>query len=253
MTDTSLLVVLREMLHDRGDDVIFPCIRDLIENSLSVSRFSVGAPVPNRQDVTQYLAAWCKHVGLTEDACRGWLIEYCVAMLSPISNSTASRIRHSTKSNVRYVYRSGVSFTCGRENNQFKADCSRECLAYADVKTEFANEKSQELNVVHNERPADAVASPVSPVKETYREQFQTVLRLVGREIAKGTKKKAILGLLNQHGLKTRTGREWTYPILYMEIHKMEATSDCQCEPHKTGTPRPEEDALNAADAGDGN
>jgi len=176
MTDTRLLAVLREMLHDRGDDVTFPCIRDLIENALSVSRFSAGAQVPNRQDVTQYLAAWCKRVGLTEDACRGWLIEYCVAMLSSISNSTASRIRHSTKSNVRYVYRSGVSFACGRENNHFKVNCSRECPAYADMKTEFANEISQEANVVHNERPADAVASPGSPVKETYREQFQTAL-----------------------------------------------------------------------------
>jgi len=253
MTDTRLLAVLRGMLHDRGDDVIFPCIRDLIENAFSVSRFSVGAPVPNRQDVTQYLAAWCKRVGLTEDACRGWLIEYCVAMLSPISNSTASRIRHSTKSNVRYVYRAGVSFTCGRENNHFKANCSSECPAYADMKTELANEKSQEENVVHNERRADAAASPASPVKETYREQFQTALYLVRRESAKRTKKTVILDLLNQHGLKTRTGREWTYSILCMEIHKMEATSDCQCEPHKTGTPRTEEDASNKADAGDGN
>jgi hypothetical protein len=253
ITDTRLLAVLREMLHDRGDDVIFPCIRDLIENALSVSRFSAGAQVPNRQDVTQYLAAWCKRVGLTEDACRGWLIEYCVAMLSPISNSTASRIRHSTKSNVRYVYRSAVSFACGCENNYFKVNCSRECPAYADMKAEFATAKSQEANVLHNAHPADAVVSPRSPVKETYRDQFQTALCLVRREIAKGTKKMAILGLLNQHGLKTRTGREWTYSILCMEIHKKEATSDCQCEPRKTGTPRTEEDTSNKADAGDGN
>ncbi len=121
------------------------------------------------------------------------------------------------------------------------------------MKTEFANENSQEANVVHNDRPADAVASPGSPVKEPYREQFQTALCLVRREIANGTKKMAILGLPNQHGLKTRTGREWTSSILRMEIHKMEATSDCQYEPRNTGTPRTEEDASNKADAGNGN
>lgn len=251
MKDNRLLMVLKEMLHDRGDDVIFPCIRDLIENSLSVSRFSVGDPVPNRQDVTQYLAAWCKHVGLSEDACRGWLIEYCVAMLSSISNSTVSQIRHSTKSNVKYVYRSKVTFACGRENNQFKADCSIECSAYAEMKGEHSNEKSQEINVVPIQRVADTVVTTVSPIKETYREQFQTALRFVRRHLAEGIKKTAIPGLLNQYGLKTRTGRQWTYAILCAELRKMEAASDCQYEPQKTGTPQPDEAASNKTDAGD--
>jgi hypothetical protein len=228
MTDTCLLVALGEILHDQGGDTIYPCIRDLIENGVSMSRFSPGEPTPNRQDVTQYMAMWCRHVGLTEDACRCWLIEYCVAMLSPISRSSASHIRHSTKSNVRYVYRAEVDFTCGRETNNFKAHCSSECPVYADKNIKSAHERSQKNTIDQCERRAVVSAIAAPAVKETYREQFQMALSLVRRELAEKTTMTGILDLLKQNGLKTRTGREWTFATLRIEINKMEATVKCQ-------------------------
>lgn len=220
MKDTDLLRQLTDMLQDRGDDVLFPCIRDLVENALSRSRFSPGDPTPNRQDVTQYLAAWCRRAGLTEDACRSWLIEYCVTMLSPISRSSASKIRHSTKSNVKYIYQAGVTFMCGCENNHFKATCSNECPAYADMKVELAKQKSQELTLVRHERRAAVAALPVVLVKDIYREQFQTALDLVRQELTNKSKRE-ILELLKKQGFKSRTGREWTPAILAVEMHKM--------------------------------
>lgn len=238
MTETRFVAALKERLPDQGDAALFPCIRDLLEHALCVARFPDGAPVPNRQDVTQYLAAWSKRVGLTEAACRDWLTDYCVTMLASISTATASRIRHSTKSNVRYIYRSGAPFACGREENRFKATCSRECPAYAEWKPEITTETSPAAPVVQNDRPADAGVSPYLPVKERYREQFQTALDLVRQESAKGTETRALLGLLHHHGLKTRTGREWTDVILRTEIRKMTATADDPCAPCPgTGAP----------------
>jgi hypothetical protein len=233
MFDTRFLATLVEMLHDRGSDAIFPCIQDLVENALVLSRFSAGDPAPNRQDITQYLAAWCRHVGLTEDACRSWLTEYCVAMLAPISKSSEAGIRHSTKSNVRYIYRSGMAFVCGRETNRFRAHCRRDCPAYAGVQANPSNMQQSELSTIHNESQVKTALLPVSPVKVIYRDQFQAALRLVHQEIMKGAKKKAILGLLHERGLKTRTGRQWTYRTLCVEIGKLEATHASPCNPQQ--------------------
>ncbi len=93
--------------------------------------------------------------------------------------------------------------------------------------------QQRELSTIHNERPVETALPPVSPVKEIYRDQFQAALRLVHREIVKGAKKKAILDLLNERGLKTRTGRQWTYSILCIEIDKLEATLASQCDPQQ--------------------
>ncbi len=221
MSDTRFLAALTEMLHDRGIDAIFPCIRDLVENSLNLSRFSTGDPVPNRQDITQYLAAWCSHVGLSEEACRSWLTEYCAAMLAPISKTSAAGIRHSTKSNVSHIYRSGTTFVCGREKNRFRANCSRDCPVYAAMQAGPSNMQQRELSTIHNESPAKTALPTVSSVKEVYRDQFQAALQLVRGEIVKGAKKKPILVLLNERGLKTRTGRKWTSAILSAEIDRI--------------------------------
>src|SRR3989304_6305290 len=101
MTHTPFLTALRALLDDRSGEVIYPCIHDLVENGLTLARFSSVNRIPTRQDVTQYLSAWCRHAGLTEEECRGWLIEYCTVMLSSISKTSVSGIRHSTKSNVQ--------------------------------------------------------------------------------------------------------------------------------------------------------
>lgn len=225
MIDTSFLAKLKELLHDRGGDVIFPCIRDLVENGVSPSRFSVGERAPNRQDVTQYLAAWCRHAGLAEDECRDWLSDYCVVMLSSISRSSSSKIRHSTKSNIKYIYKDGISFSCGLENNPFKADCGRECPAYADMETALAIAISQEVTNVRIVRRETVPFEPAPAVKEIHREQFHKALSLVRQELAKSTKIE-ILELLKQQGFKTRTGREWTFATLGVEIRKIETTSE---------------------------
>src|SRR6266550_7683798 len=52
------LSILDTMLGDRGRDTIYPCIRDLVEHGLDLARFSAGEITPQRQDITQYLAAW---------------------------------------------------------------------------------------------------------------------------------------------------------------------------------------------------
>jgi hypothetical protein len=58
------------------------------------------------------------------------------------------------------------------------------------------------------------------PVKAVYLGQFQTGLRLALDEVRKGTKIGRVVELLNERGLKTRTGREWNYAILRNELQK---------------------------------
>jgi hypothetical protein len=62
---------------------------------------------------------------------------------------------------------------------------------------------------------------PALPVKQVYIEQFQTGLRLALDEVQKGTKIRRIIELLNERGLKTRTGRKWQYAILRNELQNL--------------------------------
>ena len=222
MKDTLFATTLAAMLRERGEDVIYPCIQDLLDNGLTLARFSPGEVKPQRQDITQYMAAWSKHVGLGDEECRSWLIEYCVVMLSPISRTSPSGIRHSTKSNIKYIYRSDIPFVCEHENNPFRAKCFRDCPAYAAMLAKACdgrNETSKKEPI--SAQPADVVETQVLPVKAIYRDQFEIALRLVHDETKKGTKKKLIVQLLNEQGLKTKTGRKWTYSNLYAELRKV--------------------------------
>lgn len=222
VNQTRFLDSLIEMLRDRGSNVIFPCIRDLVVNGLDLSRLSSVDPAPNRQDATQYLAAWCRYVRLDEEVCREWLCEYSVAMLSSISKTSASGIRHSTKSNVRYIYRSEIAFVCGRESNRFKARCSNACPVYAEMATTPGKAQGEALTAPNDARPPARIKTPPAvPVKQLYRQQFEAALRLVRRELEKGAKRSCILSLLNQGEMKTRTGRNWTYAILCSEISEI--------------------------------
>ncbi len=54
------LTVLIDVLGDRGAEKIYLCIQDLVNNGLVLSRFSDDDRTPQRQDITQYLAAWCR-------------------------------------------------------------------------------------------------------------------------------------------------------------------------------------------------
>lgn len=48
---------LTTLLGDAAGVSIYPCIDDLVANGIQLSRFSPSDEIPNRQDVTQYLAA----------------------------------------------------------------------------------------------------------------------------------------------------------------------------------------------------
>lgn len=222
MKDPMFATTLATILRERGVDVIYPCVQDLLENGLILARFSDGEVKPQRQDITQYMAGWSKHVGLGEEECRSWLIEYCVAMLSPISRTSPSGIRHSTKSNIKYIYRSDVPFSCEHEDNSFRARCSKDCPAYAAMIPKACGKRKETSKESALGRPADVVQAQAIPGKVTYRDQFEIALRLIHNETKKKIKKKRIIQLLNEQGLKTRTGRRWTYSILHSELTKSE-------------------------------
>ena len=215
------LILLDTRLGDRGKDTIYPCIRDLVEHGLDLTRFAAGEIRPQRQDITQYVAAWSRHAGLTEEESAGWLNDYCVVMLASLSKRTPAAIRHSTKSNLRYIYRSAVPFLCECANNRFRANCSIDCPVYADMQAKLLVRAEEALHPKPMVHPPVVVYPPVVPVKALYHEQFQTGLRLALEEVQKGTKMGRIVKLLNDQGLKTKTGRKWNYDSLRIELQKL--------------------------------
>ncbi len=217
---TTFLNVLDTLLGDRGKDTLYLCIRDLVEHGLDLARFAAGEGTPQRQDITQYLAAWSRHAGLSEEEASAWLVDYCATRLVAISRRTPAAVRHSTKSNLRYIYRSAVPFICHGANNPFRAHCRPDCPVYADME---AKRQAKALEMAQP-RPAFRPPDPVIvslPVKVANQEQFQTGLRLALEEIQRGTKMPRIVELLNKRGLKTRTGREWKYAILRNELQAL--------------------------------
>jgi hypothetical protein len=214
------LNVLDTLLGGRGKDTLYPCIRDLVEHGLDLTRFAAGETTPQRQDITQYLAAWSRHAGLSEEESSAWLVDYCAALLVAISRRTPAAVRHSTKSNLRYIYRSAVPFLCHGANNPFRAHCCPECPVHADMEAK-RHAKAVELA---QPRPVVRPSAPVIeslPVKVANQQQFQTGLRLALDEVQKGTKMRRIVELLNERGLKTRTGRDWKYAILRNELQAL--------------------------------
>ena len=211
------LNLLNTLLGDRGKDTLYLCIRDLVEQGLDRARFAAGERTPQRQDITQYLAAWSRHAGLSEEESSAWLVDYCVALLAVLSRRTPAALRHSTKSNLRYIYRSAVPFLCHGANNPFRAHCRPDCPVYADMQ---AKQHAKALELAQP-RPAIKPPPPMIvwlPVKVASQEQFQAGLRLALDEVRKGTKMPRIVELLNKRGLKTRTGRAWKYAGLRNEL-----------------------------------
>ena len=214
------LNVLDTLLGDRGKDTLYLCIRDLVEHGLDLTRFAPSETRPQRQDITQYLAAWSRHAGLSEEESSAWLVDYCATVLVAISRRTPAAVRHSTKSNLRYIYRSAVPFLCHGANNPFRAQCRPDCPVYADME---AKRQAKAIEMAQP-RPAFRPPDPVIvslPVKVANQEQFQTGLRLARDEVRKGTKMPRIVEILNKRGLKTRTGREWKYAILRNELQAL--------------------------------
>lgn len=226
MEQTHFIDRLTTLLGDAAGVSIYPCIGDLVANGIQLSRFSPSDQIPNRQDVTQYLAAWCREVHMGKEECRTWLSEYAVSTLAPLSKSSASRIRHSTKSNVKYIYQSEQPFICKRENNAFQAACSKACPVYNEMDTK-AEKTAADALAAMEQRHAPVIPITAAPSgKEIYREQFLAAKQLLLQELSKNTKQTAILDLLKQKGMKTRTGREWTYATLSHEIRKIRQDSN---------------------------
>jgi hypothetical protein len=221
--DSPHLTSLRALLDDVDKARIYPCIQDLVANGLTLSRFADGAMRPTRQDITQFIAAWLRHIGIPSDRYSDWLVRYCIDVLSPISSSSPSQIRHSTRSNIKYIQRSEVDFECACEHNVFKADCSRDCPVYDEMEIRSKEPKKRELKQLsQSEMPPKEGASDIQelPVKEIYREQFEEGLKVIRENLRQGMAIKKMVDFLNDRGLKTRTGRNWTYAILNSEIHK---------------------------------
>lgn len=213
-------------LGERAENKLYPCIRDLIENGLDLTRFEPGQFPPNRQAITHYLAAWSRHAGLTEEESTSWLMEYCVAKLAVLSRRTPAAIRHSTKGVLNYTYRSQVPFLCECTNNEFRAHCSIECPVYAEMQAKLLAKANEPPPIYPIPRPPAPVLPPYVPVKVAHRAQFETAMQLVSEEVGKGTKLARILELLEERGLKTRTGRKWTATILRSEIAKLNTAKD---------------------------
>ena len=219
--EQSFLITLNTLLGDRGQAAVYPCIRDLVENGLDLARFSAGELKPQRQDLTQYLAAWSRHAGLSEEQSRSWLVDYCALRLASISSRSPAAIRHSTKSNLRYIYRSAVPFLCQCAANPFRAQCRQDCPVYADMQAKLRAQAAEALKPKSYIPQPPPVPVEVQPLKEAYREQFETGVRLALDEVKKGTKLPRIVELLNRRGLKTRTGRKWLYSTLRNELVRL--------------------------------
>ncbi len=223
MDREQFIEILSTLLGESGKARIYPCIADLVEHGIQTSRFAASDHLPNRQDVTQYMALWCREAGLSEETCRAFLSDYAVSILAPVSRSSPSAIRHSTKSNVKFIYSINRPFICEREDNAFRAACSKACRLYHEMEHRVAAEKALALAAMEKRH---APVAPVSPaieppsVKGVHREQFEAALELVFCEMDKKTSKTVILKILHERGFKTRTGRAWTCAILNTEIRK---------------------------------
>lgn len=214
---------LKQILGQTAGKYFFPCIKDLVANGLTSAPFSSEDSRPSRQEITQYIAAWFKHIGICADECRDWMIEYSVDVLSRISSSSNSQIRHSTKSNIKYIYKSDVAFDCGCENNAIKASCDQDCPVYNRMSDKCKERKAREAKRSYepeSEPKHYRGAIETLSVKEIYSDQFKKALEIVKDHVRKGVSNQDIVTLLNDRGFKTRTGKKWTYAVLRSEVKR---------------------------------
>lgn len=213
---------LRKIVTKNNEKYLFSCIGDLVENGLDLEKFSNEVNIPSRQDITQFIAAWFKYIGLSADECWEWMNEYCIGVLSAISSSSKSQIRHSTKSNVKYIYGSDATFDCGCENNRFKALCEPKCPVYQEMTHRAKESKAPTIDEPCETRSGYRVASEIAPknhsIKDEYRSQFEKAMEVAQHHLKQRVSKKEIASLLNDRGFKTRTGKKWSYSILANEL-----------------------------------
>jgi len=219
---TAIPGVLGDVLRERGDEKLYPCIGDLVRNGLDPARFAADEPLPNRQALTHYLAAWSRHAGLTEEESGAWMVEYCCTRLASISKRTPAAIRHSTHGVLRYTYRSEVPFFCECSGNPFRAECRTDCPVHESMQARLRDIAEGKLPAKVYYRPPVSPESllPVRPVKEEHRAQFEEGMRVALEEFAQGVKPGRILEHLRERGFKTRTGRAWTSSALWREVSR---------------------------------
>ncbi len=210
---------LTKILDEAQKQKIYACIQDLLSNGIVRERFKAGESFPSRQDVTHFILAWLKHIGVPADSCRNWMIRYCERELSQISSSSPSRIRHSTKSLIKYIYRSeDVSFDCGCEQNKLKAACEPNCPVYDEMK----NKHEIRMKLLHDavnyvRPPIQPSAEPILQVRERYKEQFEKAMDVVREHLNQVSSVDEMTRYLNDQGYKSRTGKSWTVATLRRE------------------------------------
>ena len=214
---------LTKILDDSQKQKIYLCIQDLLSSGIVPERFKAGESFPSRQDVTHFILAWLKHIGVSADRCRNWIIRYCEKELSQISSSSPSRIRHSTKSLIKYNYRSeAVSFDCGCEQNKLKAACEPNCPIYGEMKVKHKIRMKQLYDDIHYVRPKlQPPAEPPPQVRERYKEQFGKAMDVVKEHLNQVSSIDEMTRYLNDQGYKTRNGKSWTSSTLRNETKKL--------------------------------
>ena len=214
---------LTKILDDDQKQKIYSCIQDLLSNGIVPERFNTDEYFPTRQDVTHFILAWLKHIGVPEDRCRNWIIRYCEKVLSQISSSSPSRIRHSTKSLIKYIYRSeAVSFDCGCEQNQLKAACEPNCPIYGEMQHKHQIRMKRLHDDIHYVRPrVQPSVEPPPQVRERYKEQFDKAMEAVKMHLNQVSCIDEMTQYLNDQGYKTRTGKSWTSSTLRNETKKL--------------------------------
>ena len=214
---------LTKILDDGQKQKIYSCIQDLLSIGIVPERFKAGEPFPSRQDVTHFILAWLKHIGVPADRCRNWMIRYCERELSKISSSSPSRIRHSTKSLIKYIYRSeDVSFVCGCEQNKLKAACEPNCPIYGEMKHKHQIRMKQLYDDIHYVRPrVQPSVEPPLQVRERYKEQFDKAMEVVKEHLNQVSSIDEMTQYLNDQGYKTRNGKSWTSSTLRNETKKL--------------------------------
>ena len=210
------------LLDNAQKQKIYPCILDLLTSGIVPARFKSGEFFPTRQDVTHFILAWLKHIGVPADGCRNWIIGYCERELSQISSSSPSRIRHSTKSLIKYIYRSeAVSFDCGCEQNKLRAACELSCPIYGEMKRKHKIRMKQLYDDIHYVRPKiQPIAEPPLRIKERHNEQFDKAMEVVREHLNQVSSLDEMTQYLNDQGYRTRTGKSWTIATLYREVKK---------------------------------
>ena len=207
---------LRNLLHildENGKKPPFVCINDLIANGLVLERFSHNeTQAPNRQDVTMFVAAWCKSIDLEPENYQEWLITYTQDVLSKISSSSLSQIRHSTKSVIKYIHNSDAVFTCDVEHNIFKATCSKACPVYKKMEKAYLNKLEAEKRFfaeLEEQSKAQEPDPESLPITKRNKPQYEEALTQIKKYLDQGYTKQAIAELLNKDGYTTILGYAW--------------------------------------------